>query len=280
MSEGRLPDFLIIGAMRSGTTSLYRYLGAHPEVFLTPKELQFFTEHYDKGIDWYRARFAAAGVARVLGEATADYMARRSAMTRIAETVPDAKLIATLRNPVDRAWSHYGLLVTRGREQRSFPAAIADELTRISRDGVEASGVFYLSHGLYDVHIERCLEFFPRSQLHVSIFERMKAQPTSVYKALCAYLGVNDTYIPSKLGEAVNPYVTFRSLRVRELTQRLPPQAGRVVARLNTRRNVAPPQLDPATRDTLIDFYAPHIRRVEELIGEPVAEWQTDRSSG
>ncbi len=99
----RLPDFLIIGAMRSGTTSLYRYLGAHPEVFMTPKELQFFTEHFSRGLDWYRRQFVTAGHRSVLGEATADYLARESAMQRIAHTLPTVKMIASLRNPVDRS---------------------------------------------------------------------------------------------------------------------------------------------------------------------------------
>lgn len=274
MSGGRLPDFLVIGAMRCGTTSLYRYLGAHPDVFMTPKELQFFTEHFDRGAEWYAAQFAGAGRARVLGEATADYMARASAMLRIAATLPDAKLIASLRNPVARAWSHYLLLRERGREQRSFPAALDDEMAAIAADGPDASGVFYLTHGLYDVHLARCFDLFSRAQLAVSIFERMAADPGPVYGMLCEHVGVDPSFVPANLGEPVNPFVTFRSLRVRAIARRLPAPLGRVVARLNTRRPEAPPVLDETTRRRLADFYAPHVRRTEELLDAPIPEWR------
>lgn len=272
--DGRLPDTLIVGAMRSGTTSLYRYLGAHPDVFMAPKELQFFTEHFAKGTDWYRAQFAGAGEAEVVGEATADYLARESAMSRLATTLPEARLIASLRNPVDRAWSHYGLLQARGRESRSFTAALDDEEAAIARDGVGADGVIYLTHGLYDVHLERCLRLFPRHQLHVSIFERMRVDPGTTYRSLCQFVGIDETFVPPNLGERINPFVTFRSLRLRRMAQRLPSPLDRAVARLNTRRSLPPPQVDPATRARLNDFYAPHVQRVEELLGDAVPEWR------
>jgi hypothetical protein len=99
---------------------------------MAPKELGFFTDRYDEGLDWYAAQYAAAAPHQLWGEATADYLARPSAMNRIVATLPEAKLIASLRNPVDRAWSHYLLLKERGRERRSFAAAIEEE-TRRSR---------------------------------------------------------------------------------------------------------------------------------------------------
>lgn len=279
MADGRLPHFLIIGAMRSGTTSLYRYLGAHPEVFLTPKELQFFTEHFDRGLDWYRGQFASVGSARLLGEATADYLARASAMTRIAATLPTARLIASLRNPVDRAWSHYGLVKARGREPRTFGEAIGEERAALAANGPDAPGVFYLSHGFYDVHLERCFGLFDRTQVAVTIFERMAADPAPVYRSLCNHLGVDPSFVPANLGEPVNPFVTFRSLRLRAAARRLPSPLGRVVGRINTRRNVAAPPLDPADRSRLAEFYAPHIARTEEILGQEIPEWRREPRS-
>ena len=82
---------------------MWRYLREHPDVYMAPKELQYFTEHFDMGTDWYRAHFADARIGQACGEATADYMAREPAMVRLSETIPDARLIALLRNPVDRA---------------------------------------------------------------------------------------------------------------------------------------------------------------------------------
>lgn len=262
--------------MRSGTTSLYRYLGEHPEIFMVPKELKFFTERFDEGLDWYRSQFAQAGSARVFGEATADYLARRSAMARIAEVIPSVRMIASLRNPVDRAWSHYGLLTARGREGRTFEAAINDEISAIESDGPDADGIFYLYHSLYDVHLERAYRLFPEAQIHVSIFERMAADPADTYRDLCAFLGVDPSFVPEHLGVRVNAFVTFRSLRVRDLSRRLPSPVERLVARLNTRRTALPPVLDGAVRRRLEHYFAPRIARVEDLLGQRIPEWQPD----
>lgn len=273
-AAGRLPDFIIAGAMRSGTTSIFRYLDSHPEIGMVPKELGFFTDRFAEGVDWYRAQFAALGPVRVVGEATADYLARDSAINRIAEVVPRVRLIATLRDPVERAWSHYGLLKERGREHRSFGAALDDEMERLAADGPNAAGVFYLYHSLYDVHIERALRLFPEEQLHVSIFERMVAEPAAAYRSMCRFLEVAAAFTPPMLGVAVNPFVRFHSLRLRRLTHRLPGPLGALVARINTYRVGRPPELDAKERARLEEFFAPRVERLESLIGFPVNEWR------
>lgn len=271
--DGRLPDFLVVGAMRAGTTSLYRYLDAHPEISMAPKELQYFTEHRHRGLDWYRAQFAALTPARVLGEATADYLARESAMRHIAQALPAARLVASLRHPVSRTWSHFGLLSERGRDDRTFDEALDHEMEAIRRHGHGADGVIYLSHSHYDVHLERAFRLFGRDQVHVSIFERMKAEPRSTYRDLCDFVGVDPTFVPRDLGRQVNPYVMFRSLRVRRLAQRLPGGVGKVVARLNT-RTVPPPAMPSTTRERLEAYFAPVISEVERLLGTAIVEWR------
>ena len=274
MSEGRLPDFVMLGAMRAGSTSLYRYIDAHPDVFVAPKELQYFTDGFDRGLDWYRDQFSDVGGARILGEATADYFARESAMRRIAEILPDAKLVVSLRNPVDRAYSHYGLLAARGREPRSFAAAIDDELREVNRHGDRADGVIYLSHSMYDVHLERIDRLFAPDQLFVSIFERMVARPEDGFAELCRFLGVDDAVVPDNLGRRVNPYVTFRSLRVRDLSRSLPSPLGRLVARLNTNRDTRPDPADPRVVERLVEFFAPRITAVEQRLAVALPEWR------
>jgi len=277
VSDG-LPGFLVAGAMRSGTTSLYRYLGDHPEVFLVPKELQFFTARFGNGLEWYRAQFRPAGDHQILGEATADYFARRTAMDRIAAVLPEIRLIVSLRDPVGRAWSHYWLLRNRGRETRPFAAAVDDEMTAIALHGDNTSGAFYLYHSLYDTHLERAYRLLPREQVYVSIFERMVTDPATSYRSICTFLDIDPTFQPRNLGEPVNAYVTFRSLRARRLSQRLPVRAGRVVARLNTRRNVTSPRLEGALREQLDDFFAPRIRRLESMLGDGLPEWTASTS--
>ena len=272
-NRASLPDFLIAGAMRSGTTSLYRYLGAHPAVFMAPKELGYFTDNFPSGPDWYRAQFASARPGQLLGDATADYLARGSAMKRIAETSPDVKLVASLRNPVERAWSHYLLLAERGREERSFATAITEEMRLIEQQGDKAHGAFYLYHGLYDSQLERAIQLLGRDQVHVVVFERMIADPSSTYRSLCSFLDIDPDFQPDNLGTKVNPYVTFRSLRLRRLSQRLPGPAQRPLARLNTRRQVAPPRLDQTQRDRLDSFFAPRVERVTALLEDTLPEW-------
>ena len=263
--------------MRSGTTSLYRDLGGHPDIYMAPTELGFFTDRYDDGVDWYAEQYATAAPHQICGEATADYLARPSAMNRIVATLPDAKLIASLRNPVDRAWSHYLLLKERGREQRPFATAIEEEKRLVEKDGSGAHGAFYLYHGLYDEHLERVYEMFGRDKVHVSIFERMASDPELTYGNVCRFLGVDDGVLPPNLGDKVNAYVTFRSLRMRQLSGRLPAPLRRIVARLNTKQGLAPPRLEPAHRRQLEDFFAPRIARVESLLDTKIPEWQQGR---
>lgn len=270
MSDGRLPDFIIGGAMRSGTTSLYRYLDAHPEVAVAPKELGFFTDRFAEGLDWYRRQFDQGSP--VVGEATADYLARADVMERIHQTLPDVKLVASWRNPVDRAWSHYGLLSARGRDPRSFEMALDEEMARLDADGDDADGVIYLSHGLYDVHLARARQLFGADRLHVVVFEHLRDDPATEYGRLCRYLGISDEVAPPILGRVVNPYVEFRSVALRDRAKGLPRPLGRVVARLNTRR-VEAPALPDHLRDRLSAFYAPRVATVEAELGITVPEW-------
>lgn len=272
MTNQRLPDFLVIGAMRAGTTSLYRYLHAHPGAFLTPKELQFFTDHFSKGLDWYLAQFDGALAGQLLGEATADYFARRSAMGRIASTLPNAKLIISMRDPVKRAWSHYWLLRERGIETRPFDQALSEELAAVADQGDDAEGVFYLSHGMYALHLRRARQLFAGDQIHVTIFERMIAAPQDSYRALCDFLGLDSAILPEIVGTPVNAYVQFRSLAVRDLGRRIGGPAGRLLGRLNTKRGPAP-RIDERSRLLLLEFYRPRVAELQRLLDDPLPEW-------
>ncbi len=123
-----LPNFVIIGAPRSGTTSLSAYLGTHPQVFMSrEKELHFFDRRFHRGIEWYARQFARAKGKIGIGEATPRYMYGAEAIARMYELLPETKLIAILRNPVDRAYSHYWHFRARGWEPLDFARAIAAE---------------------------------------------------------------------------------------------------------------------------------------------------------
>jgi hypothetical protein len=227
----------------------------------------YFTEHYDRGYAWYSAQFAAASPGQLLGEATADYLARRPALVRLGETAPEVRLIASIRNPVDRAWSHYWLLRARERDHRSFEEAVEEELEAYERQGIEAPTLLYLLHGLYDVHLAGAIELFSRPSVHISVFEEMATDPAATYRNLCAFLAVSEDFVPQRLGDVVNAYVDIRSVKIRTLAKRLPVPAKRLVDRLNTRTKVSYPEMAAEVRATLEEFYAPHNAALEELLG-------------
>jgi hypothetical protein len=199
-------------------------------------------------------------------------------MDRISSVLPDARLIVSLRNPTERAWSHYWMMRTRGRESRRFETAFSSEAAALAADP-EAPGVFYLSHSLYDRHLERLDRLYPRHRVHISIFERMVADPVSTYRSLTRFLGVDQSFVPPNLGEPVNAFARFRSVRARRIGRRLPGMAGRIVGRLNTRRDAVRPVLDAATRQRLDEYFAPHVRRVEERLEVEIPEWPSSASS-
>jgi hypothetical protein len=107
MSEPRLPDFVIIGATKSATTWLSSNLSAHPRVFLPSPELHYFSRHYDKGEEWYRSHFADARDGQLIGEKSASYLPDAQTPHRLHRLLPKARLIAQLRNPIERAYSDY-----------------------------------------------------------------------------------------------------------------------------------------------------------------------------
>ena len=191
----QVPDFLIIGTMRGGTTSLYRYLGEHPDI--TPalrKEVHFFDRYHDKGMAWYLAHFPLREETTVVGEASPSYLFHPAVPERVREAVPDAKLVALLRNPVDRAYSHYRMIVKRGAEGLSFEAAIDQERERLSQGGDPTSlpgrRYSYLSRGLYVDQLERWLSLFPRKQLLILKSEDFFRDPGPIVQQTLAHLGL------------------------------------------------------------------------------------------
>lgn len=269
-----LPTFVVVGAMRSGTSSLARWLRPHPEVFLAlPKELHFFDEHYHQGASWYRQRFADVAGERAVGEATPSYMYRGPAVERMAALVPDARLIAILRDPVERAYSHYWLERVRGREQRSFEDAVLPEMG--PRPPTETpQAMTYLAWGRYLPQLQRLAEHYPRQALLPLLFDDLTAAPAATYATVCRFLGVDDDFVPPEVGRAVNPSIAFRSLAVRRLSKRLPPPARRVVDHFNVRPFRYPP-LDRGLRKRLVDHMADDNRALAAWLDRDLSPWLT-----
>jgi hypothetical protein len=272
---GRLPTFLVIGAQKSATTSLIHHMAGHPEVFALTEEVHFFDRHFARGIDWYRARFDGAGPARAVGESTPDYMYFQSVPPRMAEHVPGARLVAILRNPVDRAYSHYWHSRTRGWERKGLVEALAAEGPRMAeaRDERFRGRFAYVDRGRYLPQLQRVCDHFPRNALHVLLFEDLRDRPLEAVRSVYRFVGVDDSVAPPHIGRARNRFVTFRSMRLRKRIRRLPGPLRRVAARLNI-RYVRYPPMPPAIRERLRAEFAEGNRELARWLGRDLAVWE------
>ena len=240
-----LPDFLVLGAQKAGTTALYAYLRWHPGITGPSwKEVSFFDRHWWRGEGWYRGQFPLRSGGQIVGEASPSYLFHPLAPERARTLVPDARLIALVRNPVDRAYSQYQHAVALGREPLSFEDALGaeDERTRGEVDRLVAdprafSGAWwdhtYVARGRYAEQLERWLRVFPREQLLVVGTEELGAAPGETYAASLGFLGAA-------------PYTLAEYPRVFE-------------------RDYAP--MAPGTRTALAATFAEPNRRLEELLG-------------
>lgn len=196
--EMRLPDFLIIGAAKAGTTTLHNYLCRHPQFYQpkkdnTPyvpqkpysyKEPNFFgcDENYAKGIGYYASLFTEAKTGQVCGEASTDYTKYPrfpESATRIAKHLPKVKMIYIMRHPVDRAYSYYLQIHAKSKFEETFEEHI--QKTNIYLDGSE-----------YMLQIEQYLKFFPREAFLFMLTDDLSQQPRQTLKKVCNFIGIDD----------------------------------------------------------------------------------------
>lgn len=206
-----LPDYLLIGAQRSGTSSLYGYLVQHPCVGrAATKELHYFDINFSKGLDWYSTQFLRGArfyVKRffrrpfVIGEASPYYLFHPHAPRRIRKVLPGVKLVALLRNPVERAYSHYHHEVRKGCESLTFEDAIEAEDRRLKGEleKLQADEDYYslshqhhsyLSRGVYADQLKLWMELFDRGQLLILQSEHFFKDPGPVCLTVCEFLGI------------------------------------------------------------------------------------------
>jgi hypothetical protein len=250
-----LPDFLIIGAQRSGTTSLQRYLIQHPCIAAAfRKEVHFFDRNLRKDITWYREHFPSCiykyYVKTILqrqfmtGEATASYIFYPHAARLIFETLPKIKLIVLLRNPVDRAYSHYQHEVSLGYELLSFSEAIEREPERLdgekakmvadkSYDSYNYDHYSYLSRGVYADQLQDWLKRFLREQILILRSEDFFAEPNRILQQVIRFLELSGWELPN-----------YKPYNAREYTT-----------------------MDSRTRKRLIEYFEPQNKRLYDLVG-------------
>ncbi|MCC6312615.1 MAG: sulfotransferase [Thermomicrobiales bacterium] len=201
------PDFIVIGAQRSGSTSLYRYLTAHPRIApATRKEVHYFSLHHERGRAWYRRQFPhQATLGTITGEATPYYLFHPHAPGRVRMEAPQARLLAILRNPVDRAYSHYAHEVAQGRESLSFedaiarePERLAAESARLAADPTFVSAIHqrwsYLARGRYAEQLRRWFELVPRDRVLVLRSEDLYTNPAATMERAALFLDLEPVW--------------------------------------------------------------------------------------
>lgn len=211
----RLPDFLIIGAARCGTTSLCENLKGHPQIYLPPSlrpEPHFFLkeQEYRKGLAYYSSKYFKDVPEDVLaGEKSVSYIYQPYVAERIKTHLPDVKLICMLRNPIDRAYSSYQFTRANGLEEMPFDQAIRSEAERIanppSQFHAEVQPFAYIERGRYHRQLKRYLSAFPREQLYVGILEELVSDPEGRFRGILEFLGADAGFVAPNLSEIFNP---------------------------------------------------------------------------
>jgi hypothetical protein len=280
------PTYVGIGAQKCASTWLHRILAEHPEVAVpVSKEIDFFSWHYDRGYQWYERYFATdKPAARQRGEISPSYFCEPSVPARIARYAPDARILLSLRDPVERALSNHRHEVREGHllGDLSFEAGLANN-------------PMYVEQGLYATHLRRWLEHFPREQLLVVLMDDVEQRPEEVCRTVYRFLGVDDGFVPAGLRERYNRSYASRArwlavakdrvyaaTRAPGLRWAWGAAAGLGLRRAYRSLNEVPSEvvIPPPRPDTLAQLrrrFDPELRELEPLLGRSLEAWRTDR---
>jgi len=278
--DGRPPNFLIIGAQKSGTTSVVRALNSVEGCWVTPKKELHYFNRFDPINDprsWkrYLREFSDAPEGALVGEATPEYLPSTEAPQRIYSTVPNVRLVIVLRNPVDRAYSAYWHALRWGVVPRS--TTFANFIERETREfGADWTDV--VSRGCYSTQIMRYLSYFHREQMFIALFEDLVLNSAKVMTALLAHIGQNHT---ARWGANFPHENRAHTWRFPKLSRRILVLRGKpvrqlpVVRRVVTRRYEVIPSMDSRDRISLTEIFRPWNRQLESILDRSLSEWGT-----
>lgn len=279
----RLPDFIGIGAIKSGTTWLWACLREHPDIFMPAmKELEFFDTRYKLGLEWYSAFFSEASM-KLCGEISPQYMHDPRALERMAFLAGSVRLVVALRHPVDRAFSHFLM------DAREWPDASnrqkLDEFRRI----IAKPESKYIRFGLYARQLEPVFETFGPERIHAVLFDDIQAEPRRVIRGVLEFLGADPGFVPSKIETPVNAAKRYRSPKLFkalrgavQVGERLGLSGAilhlkktavrdKVIAMLEVDEGYEP--LPMELRRELTSYYRADIQALEGLIGRDLGGW-------
>lgn len=254
-----VPDFLIAGGQKCGTTAAARNLSLHSQIHVfrgvtkagQRNEIEFFNQHWKKGISWYESHFDSVDVLQ--GEKTSELLHRTVCHQRMAVTNPRFKIVVLLRSPVDRAYSQWRMAALhKGDEPDDFDTVVARDLARLddpryragfyrcSDTGISCWREGYLLKGMYVEQLESLYKWFPKDQVMVVISEKIRSNMVEGYAALFQFLG-----LPPLRAEFAEHFVGRPS-----------------------------PPMSPRTRSLLLELYEAPNERLYSLLGEDIPEWR------
>lgn len=296
-----LPNFFVVGAQKAGTTSLHYYLFDHPEIYLPDiKETKFFADpkRYKKGIDAYQSHyFSGWNGEKAVGEIDPDYMYFPGSIERISRHMDLEKLkfIFLLRNPAERAFSHYQMTFRRGYESLTFEKAIKKEVARIHKDWFSKMHFSYIDRGYYRRQIQHYLQYVGRSQLFFLTLEELKTSLLESLRKLFFFLDISTDFEPANLRKIyhkgthpksvaflrriVSPKAGFEKKLARLLIPWDKPRhkiGAKLIAWNQTSKNR--PVLSSDTRHLLCEHYREENRKLSELIGKNLDAWNNQNS--
>lgn len=268
------PNFFIVGAPRCGTTSLYEYLKAIPGIFMSPvKEPGYFIPNDPRGYteEKYLKLFENVKNEKLIGEASAGYLASKETPSIIKKQIPDAKIIITLRDPCERVFSHYLNRLRTGDETISFDEAIDNFV-----NGEENPTLSSLIHvGYYYANVERYLEIFGKDKVKILIFEETVKDTRKAIEDLLTFLG-HDSKVPDEVSKQHNAYAEPLGDIGKFLTKNriigkigkkvIPKEKREAVLRTLTSKNTEKPRLTKKSRQELIKIFHNDVRNLEGLL--------------
>lgn len=305
LSQMKLPDFLVIGAAKSGTVSLYHYLQQHPQIYMSPQnepnywalagadfathfqgpgDRQAVKQYYVTDRAAYARLFAQAAPEQCAGEVSPVYLYSARAAHQIQAHLPQSKLVAILRQPADRAYSHYRHFRQAGLEPLAdFALAVEAEPVRIAQGWGPIPMWHYVQMGFYAAQLQRYFELFGREQIGVWLYEQWLSDPLELLQSIFAFLGVDDGFVPDmSVRHNWNDQPQNTELlslmtgheRLKCWLKRWLPTAVRHRLRdpLQHRHSPAPP-FDPALRQKLIQLYRSDIEQLQKLIDRDLSHW-------
>ncbi|MGF1499202.1 MAG: sulfotransferase domain-containing protein [Elainellaceae cyanobacterium] len=295
----RLPDFLVIGAAKAGTTTIFEYLCKHPQVFIPHwKEVSFFAlDHlYGRGLEWYASCFSDAGPNQVCGEASTRYSRLEQhpkTLERMVPVLKDPKFIYILRHPVDRAYSFY---VYRFKGAKHKPELAVPDTFEETIETVDE----FLDSSNYMAQIERYLQYYPRESFLFLLMEDLIRDPAGVMGQIFSFIGVDDQvdvvgatpiasnkasdypewYVQSQLLEPIKSLPLVQEVSKafpKDLRQNLRNSVYKVLKKYRYRQwaeeQYLPPPMRPETRQMLLERFEEPNRRLSEFLGRDLSHW-------